>query len=75
MHFELPPCEGRGESTPSSMKRETAEESGCIEGILVEIEQAEPVAKKSEEVCLVDEEGEELNLVGGYKRDRKYVRF
>ena len=48
---------------PSSEKKETIEESGCVEGVLTEIEQAEGLEEKPAEVCLADDGGEELDLI------------
>ena len=55
-------CEGV-RSAPSSEKKDTIEESGCVEGVLIEIEQADVIEEKSAEVWLADEGGEELDLI------------
>ena len=56
-------CEGVGQSVPSSEEENPKEESGCAEGILVEIEREEEPQRRPTEVCLVDEGGAELDLI------------
>ena len=48
---------------PSSTEQMTEESRGCVEGILVEIEQGTEEWKESLEVCLAHEKGEELDLI------------
>ena len=48
---------------PSSTSQHPVEESGCAEGILIEIEQEKVKPPAASEVCLVDDEGEELDLI------------
>uniref|UniRef100_A0ABM5FT88 CCHC-type domain-containing protein n=1 Tax=Pogona vitticeps TaxID=103695 RepID=A0ABM5FT88_9SAUR len=62
-HSERGACEGVSLSVPSSERKEQSEESGCVEGILVEIEQDEGVKRRPTEVCLADEEGVEFDLI------------
>ena len=56
-------CEGKKKSAPSSEKDITVEESGCVEGMLIEIEQEEVLQYKPAEICLADKGGEELDLI------------
>ena len=48
---------------PSSEEKSTVEESGCAEEVLMEIDQTDAIEERSSEVCLVDEGGEELDLI------------
>uniref|UniRef100_A0ABM5GND3 CCHC-type domain-containing protein n=1 Tax=Pogona vitticeps TaxID=103695 RepID=A0ABM5GND3_9SAUR len=75
-HSEGGACEGDRESVPSSIKKEDVEEGGCVEGVLIELDQTEVVSERAEEVCLVEEGGEEVDLImweeikeGGGARD------
>ena len=56
-------CEGEKRSAPSSVESHTVEEAACAVGVLIDIEQTEVVPVKSTEVCLVEEGGEELDLI------------
>ena len=60
---------------PSSMEQSTEEGHGCVAGILVDIEQ-EKVEER--EVCLADENGEELDLIvweGDIKEEKGTQNF
>ena len=47
----------------SSQKQTSKEDQGCVEGVLVEIERYEREERKTLEVCLADDKGEELDLI------------
>uniref|UniRef100_A0ABM5GJW1 CCHC-type domain-containing protein n=1 Tax=Pogona vitticeps TaxID=103695 RepID=A0ABM5GJW1_9SAUR len=75
-HLEGGACEGAEGSVPSSGGKEDVEEGGCVEGVLIELDQMEILTEKAVEVCLVEEGGEELDLIiweeikeGGSARD------
>ena len=48
---------------PSSNASTSEEDCGCIEGVLVEIEQEEEEKIKAVEDCLADNKGEEQDLI------------
>ena len=48
---------------PSSSLQKPVAESGCVEGILIELSQEEVVPQVTSEVCLVAEGGEDLDLI------------
>ena len=48
---------------PSSTEQKPEESQGCIEGVLVDIDQGSKGWKGSLEVCLAEEKGEELDLI------------
>ncbi|XP_078243772.1 uncharacterized protein LOC144587360 [Pogona vitticeps] len=62
-HLERGACEGEKRSAPSSMGTRTVEEAECAVGVLIDIEQTEVVPERATEVCLVEEGGEELDLI------------
>ena len=61
--FAFTICEGVMRSAPSSEKRRTVEEAECAVGVLIDIDQTEVITEKPTEVCLVEEGGEELDLI------------
>ena len=50
-------------TAPSSEEKDAIEESGCAEGVLIEIDQTDVIGESPSEVCLVEEGGEELDLI------------
>ena len=45
------------------MESHTVEEAECAVGVLIDIDQTEVITEKPTEVCLVEEGGEELDLI------------
>ena len=62
---------------PSSLQQKAEEGQGCIEGILVDIEQEQ--VEEREFGCVFSGQergGARLNCMGGrYKRDRRHTKF